>query len=246
MKTLTTTKRSGSGIDAMRNRVEFIRDWLASDGQDTAEEARTGAQSAAKEVWHARAKAGSAAKDAWHARARAGSAVKGARKAMRKRITRARVAAARARASRPQVGSKKAIAAAGAAGAAGAFFLDPHEGRRRRHLLKDRAQAMARKGAAIVRRQTHYRVGQAEGKVEALKSKARRETQSANDQDLADRVKSETFRAADAPKGSVSVNVEHGIVYLRGHVDKPKESEELANHARKVDGVRGVENLLNR
>jgi osmotically-inducible protein OsmY len=145
---------------------------------------------------------------------------------------------------RPQVGSKKAIAAAGAVGAAGAFLLDPHEGRRRRHLLRDRAEAIVRKATDRARRQKEYRVHQAEGKVEALKSKARPEKPAANDQDLADRVKSEIFRPADAPKGSVNVNVEHGIVYLRGHVDKKDQIEELAKQARSVDGVRGVHNLL--
>jgi osmotically-inducible protein OsmY len=172
------------------------------------------------------------------------STVKEARKTARKQMVRARVAAARARASRPQVGSKKGIAAAGVAGAAGAFFLDPHEGRRRRHMVRDRAVAVVHKATAKTRRQTGYRKSQAEGKFEALKSKIRPEKPAANDQDIADRVKSRIFQPADAPKGSVNINVEHGVVYLRGQVDRKEEIEKLAKQAGSVDGVRGVENLL--
>jgi hypothetical protein len=40
-------------------------------------------------------------------------------------------------------------AAAGvAAGAAGAFFLDPQSGKRRRHIVVDKLKALARRGAA--------------------------------------------------------------------------------------------------
>ncbi|MGH2955624.1 MAG: BON domain-containing protein, partial [Solirubrobacterales bacterium] len=135
-------------------------------------------------------------------------------------------------------------AAAGAAGAAGAYFLDPNQGSRRRHAVRDRALALGRKAAATARRQTEYRKQQAEGKVEALKSKARPEKPAANDQQLAERVKSEIFQPADAPKGSVNINVERGIVYLRGEVDRPDKIRELVEEAGKVDGVAGVENLL--
>jgi osmotically-inducible protein OsmY len=172
------------------------------------------------------------------------STVKEARKTARKQMVRARVAAARARASRPRIGSKKGIAAAGVAGAAGAFFLDPREGRRRRHMVRDRAVAVVHKATAKARRQTGYRKSQAEGKFEALKSKIRPEKPAANDQDLADRVKSRIFQPADAPKGSVNINVEHGVVYLRGQVDRKEEIEKLAKQAGSVDGVRGVQNLL--
>jgi osmotically-inducible protein OsmY len=222
--------KRGFGIGAMRGGAASVRDWIASDGEATAKEAKAGAESAVKEARKARATAEAAVKDA--------------RKATRKRMMRARVAAARTRASRPQVGGKKAIAAAGAAGAAGAYFLDPQSGTRRRHMLRDRAEAVVRRTTDRVRRQKVYRAHQAEGKIEALKSKARPEKPAANDQDLADRVKSEIFQPADAPKGSVNVNVENGIVYLRGHVDRKGQIEKLAKRARSVDGVRGVHNLL--
>ena len=39
-----------------------------------------------------------------------------------------------------------------------------------------------------------------------------------NDPALARKVESEVFRDQDIPKGNISVNVEYGVVYLRGEV----------------------------
>jgi osmotically-inducible protein OsmY len=173
--------------------------------------------------------------------------IEDARRQARRQVTRARIAAARTRArgsAKASGISSKAVGAAGAAGLAAGYFLDPDLGKRRRHVVKDRARALIRRGAATTRRQAEYRTGQVEGKVEAAKSKAGPEKPAANDQALAERVKSEIFQPADAPKGSVNVNVEHGIVYLRGEVKRPDEIRKLIEQAGSVDGVAGVESLL--
>ncbi|HKH22276.1 MAG TPA: BON domain-containing protein [Solirubrobacterales bacterium] len=170
-----------------------------------------------------------------------------ARKQARRQATRARIAAAKARAqSRAKASgvSTKAIGAAGAAGLLAGYFLDPDSGKRRRHVTRDRALGLFRRGADRARRQAEYRAGQVEGKVEAAKSKTAPEKPAANDQALAERVKSEIFQPADAPKDSVNINVEDGVVYLRGQVKRPDEIRKLVKEAESVDGVRGVENLL--
>jgi len=174
-------------------------------------------------------------------------AARDARRKARRQVTRARIAAARARAgSRAKASgiSSKAVGAAGAAGLAAGYFLDPDSGKRRRHVARDRALGLIRRGAEKTQRQAEYRTGQVEGKVEAAKSKAAPEKPAANDQALAERVKSEIFQPADAPKGSVNVNVERGIVYLRGEVKRPDQIRNLIEQARSVDGVAGVESLL--
>src|SRR3954454_22322601 len=66
----------------------------------------------------------------------------------------------------------------------------------------------------------------------------------ADDQTLADRVKSEIFRDHDAPKGGVSVDVQAGVAYLRGEVAYESWIERFGNEARKVHGITGVKNLL--
>jgi osmotically-inducible protein OsmY len=181
------------------------------------------------------------------AQKQATSAIKDARRQVRKQATRARITAARLRAgtrARTEGASKKAVGAAGAAGLAAGYFLDPDSGKRRRHIARDRALSLLRRCAETTRRQAEYRTGQVEGKVEAAKSKARPQNPAPNDQALAERVKSEIFQPADAPKGSVNVNVEHGVVYLRGEVKRSDEIKKLVEQAGSIDGVAGVENLL--
>jgi osmotically-inducible protein OsmY len=65
-----------------------------------------------------------------------------------------------------------------------------------------------------------------------------------DDVSLARKVETEIFRAPDAPKGDVSVDVQEGIAYLRGEVSDEAWIERFADEAAKVDGIRGVENLL--
>jgi osmotically-inducible protein OsmY len=65
-----------------------------------------------------------------------------------------------------------------------------------------------------------------------------------DDQTLADRVRSEIFRAADAPKGSVSVDVQAGVAYLRGEVADQDWIDRLGSETRKVSGINGVKHLL--
>jgi osmotically-inducible protein OsmY len=64
-----------------------------------------------------------------------------------------------------------------------------------------------------------------------------------NDPALAAKVESEIFRGQDLPKGNIAVNVEYGVVYLRGEVPNREQMDGLVDRARKVDGVRAVENL---
>jgi osmotically-inducible protein OsmY len=80
--------------------------------------------------------------------------------------------------------------------------------------------------------------------VEAARSKGAPEKPAANDQALADKVKSEIFQPADAPKDAVNINVENGVVYLRGQVKRPDQIRKLIEEAGSVEGVRGVESLL--
>ena len=129
-----------------------------------------------------------------------------------------------------------------AAGAAAAHFLDPDNGARRRNTIRDRGASQARSAAATAQSQAKNVAGQAKGAASSVTpSKTRLED--ADDVTLARKVETEIFRAADAPKGSVSVDVQDGIAHLRGEAE-PEWIERLAAEARNVDGIRGVENLL--
>src|SRR3954451_401669 len=225
LKTQTTT-RPVSG--AAKGGASAIRDWAVS--RPAVEDARKQAK-------------GTLAV----AQKQARSTVKDARKQARRQMIQARIAAARARSgtqAKASGVSSKAVGAAGAAGLAAGYFLDPDSGRRRRHEARDRALAVIRRGADRTRREAEYRTDQVEGKIAEAKSEAGPERPAANDQALADRVRSEIFQPADAPKGSVNVNVENGVVYLRGEVEQPDQIRKLVEQAGSVDGVSAVENLL--
>ena len=116
----------------------------------------------------------------------------------------------------------KRLLGIGAAAAALTYFFDPENGSRRRNVARDRV-------LALFRQATHMRE----------QSKAQ-----PDDVTLARKVETQIFRDADVPKGKINVNAENGKVVLRGEVEDPSMIEDLEKAARKVLGVREVENLL--
>ena len=128
--------------------------------------------------------------------------------------------------------------------AAARWFLDPERGNDRRGQVQEKAMKFGRQakdGAANT-------VGQVTGKKEGQSPRAvpdpYEDSTASNDPALQAKVESEIFRDADAPKGQVSVNAESGVVYLRGELESRDQIEALADAAGRVEGVRGVENLL--
>ena len=130
-------------------------------------------------------------------------------------------------------------------GAAAAHFLDPQSGRRRRNQMRDQALSKARKGTRQAGRQAHYAAGVAQGVVHKA-TPSRPGGEPPDDITLAHKVETEIFRAPDAPKGDVSIDVQAGVVYLRGVVADDAWIHRLADDANKVDGIKGVKNLLHR
>ena len=132
------------------------------------------------------------------------------------------------------------FALAGAIGAALAYFFDPDNGRRRRKIAADKAGKLVRKTG----QQAQGVAAQAQGLKEKATHLSEQEKPQPDDVTLARKVESEIFRDADVPKGQINVNVEDGVVYLRGELEQPDLIADLEAQARKVQGVLGVENLL--
>ena len=141
-----------------------------------------------------------------------------------------------------------AFATGAAVGAAASHFLDPDSGRRRRHELRDRASSKASAGASQAATTASYAAGKAKGAVvsAAPSMPGSHRIEDVDDVTLARKVETEIFRDASAPKGDVSVDVQAGVVYLRGTVADESWIERLADQAKHVDGVKGVKNLLHR
>ena len=138
----------------------------------------------------------------------------------------------------------KRLLGIGAAAVALTYFFDPENGSRRRNVARDRVLALFRQGG---RKATDAGRGVA-SEAYGLKQKAThmREQSKAQPDDvsLARKVETQIFRDADVPKGKINVNAENGKVVLRGEVEDPSMIEDLEKAARKVQGVREVENLL--
>jgi osmotically-inducible protein OsmY len=136
------------------------------------------------------------------------------------------------------------VGAGGAAGAGLMYLLDPINGRRRR------AQARDRSGGAV--RHTWHRAERAGRRSAAggygIYRKAlyawRPAEPAANDQMLTDRVLSIVYRDREIPHGHLNVNVEDGVVVLRGQFEKPEEIRHLEREVRKVPGVKDVQSYL--
>jgi hyperosmotically inducible protein len=138
-----------------------------------------------------------------------------------------------------------AVAAGGlAVGALLEYFLDPKAGRRRRHVARDRARSRLRRGErrAVVRarRAESHAVGIARRTINAR----RRAEEPPDDLTLAQKVESQLFRRAGVPKGQVSVNAEEGVVFLRSVMERQEDIDRMGEEARRIEGVRAVENLL--
>jgi hypothetical protein len=142
--------------------------------------------------------------------------------------------------------SKMITFAAGAGfGAAAAYFLDQQSGNRRRKLAADKAGRFTREGAGTVTGAAQAAGAQAKGVAAKAQHKATGgDSAPGDDNTLKNKVETEIFRDADAPKGSVDVTVVNGIVELRGQVGDASQSEALELKARMVSGVKDVRNLL--
>jgi osmotically-inducible protein OsmY len=157
---------------------------------------------------------------------------------------RARLLAARRSAGEDRSTSKRIAIGLGAiaVGAAGAYFLDAENGRRRRHVIRDKALSFARSRGADLRRAAEYRKGQAVGA--AHRATPQRDEGVPDDVTMADKVRSEVLRPSDVPSGAVNVNVEDGVVYLRGEIEDQERIERLVESTLGVEGVTKVESLL--
>lgn len=157
----------------------------------------------------------------------------------------ARARRRRRRERRVRMAERSSCTLAGAAGGAAiAFLLDPRQGRRRRHMLRDRAFAQARRARRRAARRMVYLGSLAEGTAQRTAASLHHEPRSYDDVTLARKVESEVFRRAHAPKGAVSVSAYGGVVELRGQLDDAAQIDELVRAAERVEGVLGVDCLL--
>ena len=130
-----------------------------------------------------------------------------------------------------------------AVGALLAYFLDPQNGKRRRNTTRDRTLGLFRRSGRSAQRAGRAAASGAYGVAQQVQHREE-EPKEFDDATLANKVRTEIFRPAEVPKGQIDVNVQQGVVQLRGEVPRPELIEELGEQTRRVQGVRDVENLL--
>jgi hypothetical protein len=137
-----------------------------------------------------------------------------------------------------------AVACGLVAGALAEYFLDPRTGRRRRHTARDRTLSRLRRGERRTMRRARRAESHAVGVARRTISAHRRGDEALDDLTLAQKVESQLFRRTGAPKGQVSVNAEEGVVFLRGVMERQEDIDRMGEEARRIGGVRAVENLI--
>lgn len=137
----------------------------------------------------------------------------------------------------------RVFALGGALGALMAYFFDPQSGKLRRHVALDRAAGFFRSTGRQAARAGRGLAADAYGVSQKVQHR-KEERKDYDDATLADKVRSEVFRDPDVPKGKLNVNVQNGVVQLRGELPRRDLIDELVAETLKVQGVREVENLL--
>lgn len=139
--------------------------------------------------------------------------------------------------------SRLGVLAGAAAGAVAVYFFDPERGRARRTQFVDWSGARLRRGWSALN-QLGARTGSNAAAFPQRMVSLRSGPRPADDLTLRDRVESEVFRSGDLPKGQINLDVESGIVTIRGQVENAFQIARVEKAVMKVPGIVGVENLL--
>lgn len=146
---------------------------------------------------------------------------------------------------RPSVGF---VAAAGLLGAAGgavaSYLLDPARGRARRARLTDQAAAFLRRTMRTGEQAVKQIRSSVDARVAATRAEHATQARAIDDATLTDRVRSIAFRDDAVPKGDLNINVERGIVVLRGEVSDEAMKARLVSEVEGIEGVWSVRDLL--
>ena len=120
------------------------------------------------------------------------------------------------------------------------FLLDPNLGRRRRHMIGDRARALAHDAEESIGKTSRHFRNHARGLV--AEARARLHEEVVDDRTLVERVRAELGRATRYPR-AIEVAAEAGIVILSGPVP-PADRETVLRAAAAVRGVEEVVDAL--
>ncbi|MBO4122558.1 YtxH domain-containing protein [Cupriavidus gilardii] len=131
---------------------------------------------------------------------------------------------------------------AAAVGAAIMYLFDPQSGRRRRALLRDKAEASRHDMQDLAEKQAKRITDRMQGIAAKVRNATGLARRTADDDTIAERVRAELGRLVGHP-GAVDVAVVGGRVWLSGHI-LASEHEALLAAVRGVTGVQDVDDRL--
>ena len=137
----------------------------------------------------------------------------------------------------------KAFVAGGALGAAAVYLFDPTSGRGRRARLRDRTRSRTRKLLRGAAGKERHLVNLAGGRIAERRSPGP-DNLNPDDRTLEDRIRSTVFRRAEFVDHRLVLEVEEGVVIVRGEVRSPDESTELARRIVRDPSVNDVVMLV--
>lgn len=137
----------------------------------------------------------------------------------------------------------KKFLTAGIIGAALAYFLDPNTGTRRRNITRDKLMSLLGRTKQTASQQVTRASGTAFGIVQERVPQPR-DNPNPDDTTLRDRVESEIFRDPQTSREHINVNVEDGIVVVRGEQPTQAAIDALVSRIQGIPDVKGVESYL--
>jgi BON domain len=128
-----------------------------------------------------------------------------------------------------------------AAGAVTAYFCDPQLGKARRNRFRDQARARMRHESTRAARRARYREGQLEG----MQARARGAGvfPPIDDRGIADHLK-QVLATLPLDTSKVAVDVNEGVVGLRGQLASPEQIQAVEERLRGEPGVVRVDNWM--
>lgn len=134
---------------------------------------------------------------------------------------------------------------AGAAGAISALLLDPAQGRARRAKLRDMAAGTARRTGRRFARAGRKVSSDAYGMRQKIAHDLAGKPEPVfDDVTLAHKVQSEVLGDPDFRGANIVLNVEDGMVVLRGQLTRPDQIRRLEKAVSELPGVAGVQSFL--
>lgn len=132
-----------------------------------------------------------------------------------------------------------------AASAVAAYFLDPDRGRTRRAKISDQLNPAVRRPTRKAEDQFAKKRQYAHDKAQGLAHELTTARPApANDQELADRVRSEVLGKPEYHDRTFNVDAVDGVVSLRGEAATPEQLKQLEAAVANVPGVVGVDSFL--